>query len=502
MEALKKQYCNILQIGIIVGLSILYFISFTLMNYAKFYQQYELVLFGVMLIFISSLVYCCLALKKRMVMLMFFGVILLFLLSRPLISWVWGLDWSTFYSVESNMTTLYIIAISMVSIIVGSFIHDIWICVHPISSKEYEKKDKVLFKITFDTFKRATFIILCGCMFLYFVREIETFILMRGKAYSDLFVIEGSILPGIIVKFANLMPYILCLYLAMMPKKKTVIILLGLYVASAVPLLLIGGRSAIILNFLFAIVYYFIRDVVDKKPDKKWLGKIEKTLIIITLPLFIIFAGAYNYIRDGKSVNLSVVDLGMDFAYKQGTTYDTVLQGLHFKDQLIGKEKGGYTFYDFTKLIMQDNIIAQKVFKQEASVGGNSLRKVYLENSLSHDISYAAMGKDYLAGHGRGSSYIIENYLDFGYIGTIVYSGVLGFLLMFAISGFKKNWFLSTIILSSLLTIFFLPRDHSLSFISFFYSYTFWLGLMGTVVFAKILEVLFDKGYLKWLKSI
>ena len=67
--------------------------------------------------------------------------------------------------------------------------------------------------------------------------------------------------------------------------------------------------------------------MIEKNPEKKWIGKKEKIIIICAIPVMVLSMGAFNYLRAGESVNMSIPDLVVDFAYKQGTTYDTVLQG-------------------------------------------------------------------------------------------------------------------------------------------------------------------------------
>ena len=49
-------------------------------------------------------------------------------------------------------------------------------------------------------------------------------------------------------------------------------------------------------------------------------------------------------------------------------------------------------------------------------------------NSYAHNLSYLVLNKEYLKGHGIGSSYIMELYTDYGMIGVFLLSLLLGML--------------------------------------------------------------------------
>ena len=98
----------------------------------------------------------------------------------------------------------------------------------------------------------------------------------------------------------------------------------------------------------------------------------------------------------------------------------------------------------------------------------NSLELALESNSFAHNISYIAMHKDYLEGHGIGSSYIIEVFTDYGFIGLIIANLLLGMLFVSLVNsmytGKTLRVILSLVILGNL---FFMPRS---SFTESFYS--------------------------------
>ncbi|MFR5556725.1 MAG: O-antigen polysaccharide polymerase Wzy [Coprococcus sp.] len=62
-----------------------------------------------------------------------------------------------------------------------------------------------------------------------------------------------------------------------------------------------------------------------------------------------------------------------------------------------------------------------------------------LSNNFSHNFSYLVRKDDYLNGQGWGSSYILETYVDFGYIGLILFNLILGILLVYMLKRLGRN---------------------------------------------------------------
>ena len=58
----------------------------------------------------------------------------------------------------------------------------------------------------------------------------------------------------------------------------------------------------------------------------------------------------------------------------------------------------------------------------------NSVELAIDSNSYAHNLSYLVLNKEYLKGHGIGSSYIMELYTDYGMIGVFLLSLLLGML--------------------------------------------------------------------------
>ena len=158
-------------------------------------------------------------------------------------------------------------------------------------------------------------------VFSLFVVELEKFLYMRGRNYEEIYVSFRTQLPFFVNAIASMNKYFLCIFLATMPTKRKAILPLSLYVFSAVPYFLIGARFKLVVNALFMVVYFIIRETLENK--KRWIGKFEKTAFLVSAPAVIAFLGAYNYIREGKKVAYKgFFDLIVDFFYKQGVSFE------------------------------------------------------------------------------------------------------------------------------------------------------------------------------------
>lgn len=460
------------------------FLGISLMNYGKALGRYNEMLLGLMIIFICDLAFCITEIRNRIVVFLFHLTIFLFLLSRIIVPYMQGSRWWVRYSIEANVFAMYAIAISMISIIAGDIGVDIF---NKFLGEKEKKSKRKLIKVDEKFLFCAARVAFVICMVCFLVKEMDKLLIMSGHAYEEYYTIYKTRLPFVINFPANCMPYVLCIYLSFKPSKKESFFVLLIYIISALPMLKIGVRNPFILNALFAFVYYFLRDI-ERKNQEIWIGKFEKALIVLAVPVLIVFLGSYNYLRADEKVDMNVGDVVVDFMYKQGTTYDTVLQGYTYKDKLPYHEEQIYTLGAFSNYFYH-NTFGRKIFGTEDLGNGNGLKAVYNGHSFSHAISYVVLGPRYIAGEGRGSSYIIENYLDFGYGGVAVFSIILGVICSLIPYMFGKHWLLSTIILNIVTGIFFVPRAESVSFLLFLISYQFWLVVIGVV----ILAIFFDK---------
>ena len=110
-------------------------------------------------------------------------------------------------------------------------------------------------------------------------------------------------------------------------------------------------------------------------------------------------------------------------------------------------------------------------------------------NSYAHNLSYIAIKSDYLQGHGLGSSYIMENFTDYGYLGVFLFSVFLGFLFIRMLNVSYKNKtlpFVCTLIVLN--NLFFMPRSSFSESFSTLLTFQFWFIVILIFLVAKLIS--------------
>lgn len=69
----------------------------------------------------------------------------------------------------------------------------------------------------------------------------------------------------------------------------------------------------------------------------------------------------------------------------------------------------------------------------------NGLERGMISNSMAHNLAYVYRQDKYMEGNGNGSSYLLELYADYGYLGIIIASLLLGVLLILLVIILKRN---------------------------------------------------------------
>ena len=422
-----------------------------------------------------------------------------FIISRPLISFFKGAEW-WYFEGESVNFALNGVMLSLIFMLAGySFYENL------VKSKIKDKINKGFsLKIYFKKYKTSPFvynlkivslILFFISIFFFFISEAEKLAFMRNRSYTDLYASFKTQLPYVIGALGSMNKYFLCIFLATLPKKELAFIPLSLYIISAVPELLIGARNPIVLNVIFVFLYYFTRDSIDDtstdikkskinqkgikagntlnklslKKSRKWLGNLEWAFIILLAPICIVFLGLYNYIREGTQAESSgILGIIIDLLYKQGVSFDVLCIGYSTIPKI---EYSGFKNYTFGGIIdyFTHGKLAQVLFGASPLGEGNNLEMALYSNNFSHRMSYASRGQEYLDGHGWGSSFILETYADFGYLGIILFSLFLGMIFAYMIKLMSKGSFSFTIFLVILTGIYFCPRDSALGWLNFLF---------------------------------
>lgn len=444
-------------------------------------SDYNVMIMSALFLWIACVFYCFKNISERALLLLFDFVIFVFLMCRPVIDVIKGATRWHYYAEKSVYFAILSVVISLILLQIGSYFCERFF------AKESNRRTMTLapsFVCAAD-FRFIALILYLICMIFFFAGELDKLIYMQGRSYTEFYTGYTSSLPGVFYTISKMMPYALCVYLATLPKKKHAFLPLVLYVLSAVPQLLIGIRNPIVLNVIFAFIYYIVRDCMGD--EKKWLGKLEKGIIIVCAPLAAFGLSVMNYLRAGnENPNGGFLGSIVDLFYKQGVSFDVLCMAHKVLPILPGGTKC-YTFGPFIDGITQGRI-GQTLFNVSVFPSGNSAVRAIEGHTFAHCMSYVAH-PDYLSGSGWGSSYVLETFADFGWLGLGLYSFLMGIFLVFAIRGLKRGWFLRIVLLTILMQLMFTPRAEAVGWMAFIVSIHFWF----VVVFCVFMSGIFKK---------
>lgn len=466
----KKFYSVIIAISFCITLFFSIFYIFT--------ENIEILLFLLLSVFLSLILFSFNNIKYYVIHLFFYISIFIFLVSRPVIDYLKGEYFNTYQKDAYTFSFLIVIEVLFALFLGG--------VVSKITLKEKKLKTNVD-KDYLKNIRIVSFFIYAITYPFYVLRLIERLIFKLNTDYYTYYATFKSKLPYFTYILSAFMIYAMCVYLASKPCKKNATLILVSNIFANSIYLMIGTRNPFILSLIFSFIYYFIRNQENMK--KKWLGFKEKFLILISIPSLMVFMGFINYIRDKEKVKFDFFNLIIDFIYKQGTSFGVLARGYLYNSNIAVRDFVNFTFGPIIEYITKGNL-GQLIFDTKPFVSNtNSIELAIKSNSYSHNLSYIVMKKNYLNGHGLGSSYIMENFTDYGYIGVFLFSFVLGFLFVRMLDVSYKNKILSfscsLIILNNL---FFMPRS---SFSESFFSlitFQFWTIIIIIFFTSKLIN--------------
>ena len=447
-------------------------------------------LLTLVMLIVSSTLYCFNNIKYYIIHLIFYITIFLFLVSRPTIDYFkYGLI--NTYQEDVYRFSFLAVIVSIIGLTIGGFL---------VSKRENKLKEEIKtlknkrFK---DSVRKVSLLVFLISYPFYLVRIIERLVYRLNVSYYEYYADFKSELPYFTYTLSTFVVYAMCIYLATKPNKRHSTIVLGMFVTGNVINLLIGTRNPFVLSLIFSFIYYFIRNQTEKGI---WIGVKEKAMLYLGTPIMMLIMGFLNYARDGEDIgNMSLSELLIDFVYKQGTSFGVLARGYLYGSNLPVREFRNYTFSPIIEYITRGNLGI--LFGGTPFVSANnSLELALTSDRYAHNISYIVLRQDYLAGHGIGGSYVMEMYTDYGMIGLFLLSIIMGISFIFMMkSSYQSGILFFSITLLILNNLFFMPRGSFTE--SFFNLFTlqFW-GIVIVIFFVaglinrKVKHVVDNKG--------
>lgn len=263
---------------------------------------------------------------------------------------------------------------------------------------------------------------------LFYISITAYFAIIRDKVFfrqsfsmSDYYALYGtsSNLPTIIVKIGDCHLIALAMFLATKPTRKEAKIPLILFVVASAMTLLYGVRNVILLNLVFLIIYFVLRN----SDEEVWFTKKTGIVIAIALPFVMIFMQAFVTIRNSIAFNVFDVKevfslkLVRDFFEAQSISTKILPNAMVHYSQL-GGQPVPYTFGTLYTYLRQNMIV--RFFTGAAVYNANSVESAMSGGSLGARLAYYMYRETFLTGTGMGGSYVADLFVDFSYIGVSI----------------------------------------------------------------------------------
>jgi hypothetical protein len=446
-----------------------------------FTNENVVLLTTLLLLLISSLLFCWNNIKYYLIHFIFYITIFIFLVSRPTIDYFRDGALDTYQPIAYRFSFLVVI-VSILGLTIGGLIASYYLSREKMVYSKVKRESNITYLKKLRLVSLSVFLVTYP---FYFLRLFERLLYRLQTSYYNYYANFESQLPYFTYILSTFTVYAMCVYLATKPKKLHATMVLVAFIIANLIHLAIGTRNPFILSLIFAFVYYFMREQTEKG---KWIGFKEKIAIYLGTPVIMLVMGALNYIRDNAQVSHSgIFDLLLDFIYKQGTSFGVLARGFLYNSSLPYRDFRNFTFGPIIDYFARGSlgiIFGAKPFEHTT----NSIELAIDSNSYAHNLSYLVLNKEYLRGHGIGSSYIMELYTDYGMLGVFLLSILLGLLFIAMLQvAYRSRTILFALSLLILNNLFFMPRSSfSESFFNLF-TMQFWGIVLVMLFVAKML---------------
>lgn len=446
-----------------------------------FTNENVVLLTTLLLLLISSLLFCWNNIKYYLIHFIFYITIFIFLVSRPTIDYFRDGALDTYQPIAYRFSFLVVI-VSILGLTIGGFIASYYINRKKVHNIEVRQESTANFIKNLRFISLSVFLITYP---FYFLRLLERLLYRLQTSYYNYYANFESQLPYFTYILSTFTVYAMCMYLATKPKKLHATAVLVSFIIANTIHLAIGTRNPFILSILFAFVYYFMREQTEKG---KWIGFKEKLAIFVGSPILMLVMGILNYVRDNVQVShTGFWDILLDFIYKQGTSFGVLARGFLYNSSLPYRDFRNFTFGPIIDYFARGSlgiIFGAKPFEHTT----NSIELAIDSNSYANNLSYLVLNKEYLRGHGIGSSYIMELYTDYGMMGVFLLSLLLGLLFIAMLQvAYRSRTILFALSLLILNNLFFMPRSSfSESFFNLF-TMQFWGIVLVMLFIAKMI---------------
>lgn len=325
------------------------------------------------------------------------------------------------------------------------------------------KKDNNKILIIFK--KIITFFLILTFLSSIFV-NMEKMIFVLNNSYLSLYTTSfHSIFPELIIKLSSYYFIFLLFYLSIERSKKNIWISLLMFMLNNIIDLLSGSRFLFVFGIIFILFYLFIYNINNNIKFSKRLKRITIVICLFSIPILLIFLNLYNGIRNGNfNQKIDPIFEIESFFVSQGRSANLITYAQIYEKELKDSN-ANFVFGNF-----YDTII-EKVEKISDLNINNEKSKV--ENNFGIVISKLVLGEESVKkGNGLGTNYLAELYINYGFIGIILFNILLGILIGYFYLNNNNGFIYKFYCLSSMRPIMHILRGAAFEAISIFFSFT------------------------------
>lgn len=444
---------------LIAGLILVLFALNVILNNFYVSSWFNIILSGAILCF------SFLQFRKRLALFFFTLSLNLFLIARPIIDIL--MDFSRYltmhYSLESAHRANLMISVSLLGLIVGQILYENFLEERELSRvKEFPK---IVSQPAIRWLSIGVGLISFYSLFLTIQEKI---VFRQNNSYTSLYSDFSSNLPFVVQGFASI-AVTMTILIAVTTKRKWIGYgALVIYLTLNGYLMKAGVRADFTKILLFVLFIFMQKDLLPRIRRKH-----IAPVILGGVLLFGLLAGVFHQIEQSRSDYVRKNDyiLPVQLIYDQSISYMTLNRGQELKQMDFYKDKH-YTFGPFLDQ-----------FGSARSIKPYTVEFVEKGDSLAADIAFHLYGENAFKGYGLGSSYIMELFSDYGYLGLGIFSILLGLLLGSLSRLSWKNFIVDAIKLRILMEIFYIPRAPATQFLVNLLVPQFFLPIIGSLIF-------------------
>ena len=403
--------------------------------------------------------------EKNYVFSVFLISFFFFLLGRDLITYLGVVQNSSLFTNAILVKTYSLLGLSLLFIFIGSLLVN-------------KKKKKIL------NYKPNTNVRLISKYFFYItvifyiIELLEKFLFVGSYSYFEYYTIFNSSFPTIFLRISSMSLVFLFIFLSTLPTKKELVFPLSIFSITLILNLLIGARGPIIIGILTLLIYFLYRDTNEINKDLRFLKRRHYLYIILISPFILGFLSYYNSIRFNQTVNFDLYNEILRFFNTIGRSIDVISYSqVHLLK--LNELSSSYTFGNIVNYFTRGTFFG--IFTGLTPLVGNTYEMAMNGNSLAASLTYIVFPRQYLSGYGLGSSYIAELFVDFGYLGVIFYSLILGMLVKAIFIIRINNWIAITLFLTLVNHLIMLPRGSALGIFDEIQGVFYWFPIFAMI---------------------